>query len=372
MNLLIVQYLLPALLGYTLYAGIADRMSLRRPASLERRPGWLLGAGIGLTTSAVLAVTLTLGTGLTLTAAQALLVPAALVLAGLYTSVLIATVTYRRELHAMRVDEVVAFDETFDPIGEEARAGWITTLSDAGESPSSGENPDSDKSPDDDAAVVHSEDAPSCDDESSVLDAERALRLETEQHLRITRKALFVLENEAQQVKRQDDELLALESRLADGVRDVAAAQALAEREAFARIASETTVSEQREDLLKAQRDVRRNVEARARALTAANKALSHAKRSAHRRQRLEAQLEEAHATIANRQETISSLIKALEKEKRRTGEDVASLAKQLVLHERQLKARRSLEEVARSVEGKLTSRLVKKVAKARPVLDAG
>jgi len=38
------------------------------------------------------------------------------------------------------------------------------------------------------------------------------------------------------------------------------------------------------------------------------------------------------------------------------------------VLHEKQMTARRTLEEVARSVENKLTSRLVKKVAKARPI----
>ena len=50
----------------------------------------------------------------------------------------------------------------------------------------------------------------------------------------------------------------------------------------------------------------------------------------------------------------------------------VAALAKQLVLHEKQLDARRNLEEVARSVEGKLATRLARKVARARPVVSGG
>ena len=43
-------------------------------------------------------------------------------------------------------------------------------------------------------------------------------------------------------------------------------------------------------------------------------------------------------------------------------------MAKRLVIREKQRRSKRASDGVARSVEDKLTSRLVKKVAKARPL----
>jgi len=156
------------------------------------------------------------------------------------------------------------------------------------------------------------------------------------------------------------------EAELQDKTKRTAAAEARAEREASKWAALETEMVNLRQDTLKAQNESRTSTEARAQALSTANKATTFARQAMEQRSRLETQVHEAKSDLENKQQTISSLIKALEKEKARTKEDVASMAKQLVLHEKQLQARRTLEEVSRSVDNKLSTRLVKKVAKAR------
>jgi len=82
----------------------------------------------------------------------------------------------------------------------------------------------------------------------------------------------------------------------------------------------------------------------------------------------LKSNLTSTREALQNRQSTIATLIKALETEKRRSRTNMTKIAKQMVLKDRQLRARKSREGLARSVEDKLTSRLVKKVAKARPL----
>lgn len=362
MTLFIVQFVLPTLLGYTLYAAIADRLSLGRPERIEERPRWLLGAGVALSVAAVTITALHLVYGLSLEAGSRVLSPAGLALATGLTLSLCATSWYRRRL---KDDARMLADDSWASVAERCDLAADQLESDV----------EVIADPDSSVALSVEEDdsEPTSDAQTRLereLETERATREQVESHLRITRKALYVLESEVQDSSRQVEERAELEARVEEEIRERAAAEARAERESFARIASQTTLVEQGQDLARAQRDVRRHLEARARALSAANKSLAHARLSARARKRLEADLAEARETIENRQATISSLIRALEKEKRRTREDVASQAKQLVLHERQLKARRSLEEVARSVEGKLSSRLVKKVAKARPLIS--
>ncbi len=201
----------------------------------------------------------------------------------------------------------------------------------------------------------------------STLDEEMDVRKELETHLRITRKGLAQLESESRGYEMQKAEALAeMERELEERVKRTAAAEARAEREADKVAALENEMVLLRQDTLKATKDSRSSMEARARALNTASKATTFARQAMQVRTRLETQLQEAETELESKQNTISSLIKALEKEKSRTQEDVASLAKQLVLHEKQLQARRTLEEVTRSVDNKLTNRLVKKVAKAR------
>ncbi len=201
------------------------------------------------------------------------------------------------------------------------------------------------------------------------LSTEQQSRQELETHLRITRKGLATLESESRSYEsNKADELSKMETELDSRTKLVAIAESRASREQQQRIALETELVHMKQDFLAGKKEVRRSTESRARALSTANKAVAFARQSVVSRSRLEKKFKESEATLANRQKTISSLISSLEREKNRTQTDVNSMAKQLVLHEKQLRARRSLEEVARSVEGKLKSRLVKKVAKARPI----
>ena len=78
------------------------------------------------------------------------------------------------------------------------------------------------------------------------------------------------------------------------------------------------------------------------------------------RRARLEARLAERDAAVRR-------LVRALDREKRRTRNEVTSLARQLVLHERQLRARRAADTV-RPPEDEPPTRLSRKVARARPL----
>jgi len=130
----------------------------------------------------------------------------------------------------------------------------------------------------------------------------------------------------------------------------------------------EDTVVELKHRMVKAKQEIRHGAASRAKALSTANKSIALARQSMHVRARLETELNAAKVLLGNRQKTICSLVRALEKEKRKTHEKATVMARQLVLQEQQIEARRSLEGVARSVENKLTSRLVKKVAKARPL----
>jgi chromosome segregation ATPase len=203
------------------------------------------------------------------------------------------------------------------------------------------------------------------------LTEEMTLRTEAETQLRVTRKALCELETESRNHESSKaTALIGLEEELENRIRETAAAEARASRHEAEQVAVETQLLNLKQDLLQAKREVRRSTAARAKALGTANKAVAFARQSVQARARAESKLREAEDSLANRQETISSLIKALEKEKRRTEEEVSAIARQMTINEKQHYARRSLEEVARSVEGKLSTRLVKKVAKARPLAN--
>jgi len=199
------------------------------------------------------------------------------------------------------------------------------------------------------------------------LQAEINDRKELETHLRITRNGLGALESESREFESNKAAvLIEMERELEEKVKRTSAAEARADRETAKRVELENEMVQLREDALKASTDCRVSTEARANALSTANRATTMARQAMQIRARLESQLKDAKDEIDSKQSTISSLIKALEKEKSRTQDDVASMAKQLRLHEKQLQARRTLEEVSRSVDNKLSNRLVKKVAKSR------
>lgn len=198
------------------------------------------------------------------------------------------------------------------------------------------------------------------------LKAEIAEREKVETHLRITRKGLAELESESRKFETEKtDALTKLENQLNDKEVRTSKAEAFAQRESDKVAALESQILDLRKEVLNAATENRASTEARARALSTANKATTFARQAVEVRAKLERQLKEKERTLETRQTTISSLINALDKEKARTKQDIASLAKQMVLEEKQLHARRNMEDAARADSG-FTSRLVKKVAKAK------
>jgi len=217
----------------------------------------------------------------------------------------------------------------------------------------------------------------------AALEEERALREETEKHLMITRKAMSRLEAESRDFESSKaDAVIELEEALEERVKLTSAAETRATREEERRLTSDNKIVELKQNLVKAKQELRLSTTARAKALGTANKSVAFARQAIQHRQRLEDEvsrlesqltqvqgnLKTTREALLNRQSTIASLIKALETEKLRSKTNMTKVAKQMVLKDRQLRARKTREGIARSVEDKLTSRLVKKVAKARPL----
>ncbi len=388
MTLVLLKYGLPVLLGYTLFVGISGRLNpLAYPQRAQERPSWLLGlwtafavclsANIGLfiaQASATMDV-LSLLTTSAMTLA-ALLIPALLVYAHSQSS--------RNKAKAAAPPQVTLAVDVDVGVKTEYANEQATHKGAANETM---DEQTSVKVSQTDLKTVqidclksttHSDAIKSDIDEphpntqlTEKLAAELALREETEKHLRITRKALSVLEAATrQQTNHEADVVIDLEEKLALSIEKAADNESEAMEQRARRVEAEQDVTDLKHRMVKAKQEIRRNAAARAKALSTANQSIAFARQSVQIRKRLESELSEASTTITNRQKTIASLIKALEKERRKTQSEVGSMARQMVLQEKQLKARRSLEEVARSVENKLTSRLVKKVAKAKPLIS--
>lgn len=485
MALLIFKYILPIMLGYTLFVGLTGQyIPFMRPKALAKRPMWFLGLWTGAAVALVMSFGLQLAYRMDINDVDSLLVPGAWALAAAMLPGLIAYVWYRSKTKRLmtahdddRLADVVAQAESIDfdatlPNGDDVISQMddtqliehakiididdqTTIWADMNEAediasgfdetqlfdiePAQTEEPAlfTDDANNDDtlalnavsedldiddtivednqaidimAAQIQFEENRSIESDMQIevdaiaaeeyiatelastdsellalataektesmlalnelrenLEAEMKTRRELENHLRITRKGLGELESETRDFESKKAEaLMELEQELEDRIKRTAAAEARAEREANKRSELEKQMVLVRQDALKATNECRVSVEARAKAMSTANRATTFARQAMQIRTRLETELHNAEAELDSKQNTISSLIKALEKEKARTQDDVASMAKQLRLHEKQLQARRTLEEVSRSVDNKLSTRLVKKVAKAR------
>ena len=366
-GLQLLQYGLPALLGYVLYVGIAGRFAPGRPAPVEARPAWLLGAWTGVSVAAVLGTAAHLAYGLPLDRAPVLFRTAAWSLGAALLPGCLAWLAYRRAVRRVAARNAAARVDA--PFGLDVPD--VDVASPLGDAPEEPEDGATDDEVDETLVDVRYVPIPNAADAEArrALEDERRLREQTEKHLQVTRRALYSLDAAAREGEdERADTLIALETELEAHVRRSSAAEARATHEECGRVRAETTASQLKHEVLRLRSELRRAAEGRARAVATAGKSVAFARRAMQARATLEERLRETGEALANRQETISSLIRALEAEKGRTEEQVASRAKQLVLHERQLRERRSLEELARSVEGKLSTRLVKKVARARPL----
>jgi len=198
----------------------------------------------------------------------------------------------------------------------------------------------------------------------TALDSETHLRQHTETHLRITRKALKNLEGDTRDFETDKaDALMAVEDELEVRVKETAAALARADREESQRIAAQTSIVNMKQDMLHAKRELRRNTEARAKALSTANKSVAFARQSVQARTRAEARIKQLEDRLKLSQETVSSLIAALDKEKARTQSDVTEMAKELILQQKRINEKRTLDEAGRRTPRRLTRRVAKKVS---------
>jgi len=166
------------------------------------------------------------------------------------------------------------------------------------------------------------------------LAAERALRLETEQHLRITRRALASQEGVAstQSTDGSSPEVAFLDNLAANSARTTETIVPIS----FENM--ELTIANLRRDLVKARHDIRNHVAARAKALSTANKSVAFARQSIELRAKLERELNLVQSTLANRQSTIASLVDKLETGRRLSNEELEALTQRHAINDSALR----------------------------------
>lgn len=395
MTLALVNYIFPALVGYLLFCGISGRLNpLTLSHHAEDKASWHLGIWVSLCAALVLGMAIYMATKVPINGTLTIIPPALALLACLLAPALylyfssssrkksnqIAAGNFDWALEeenlqqASRVNVVAAAEHPLDATlqhkpepASEVGLAYLETVEInqlTHDSTQEAMN-DSDTSS---AFVEESSQRDNLELEEKLL-AETETRIETEKHLRITRKALSVLEVSTRDMPDDSSEVvIELEESLAKSLEKAASLESKVISEQTQRMKLEQKSNSVKQRLVSAKTEIRRSAAARAKALGTANKSIAFARQSVQIRERLESKLNDAQVTLKNQQKTISSLIRALEKEKNRTQEEIASTARQLVLHEKQVRTRRSVEAVARSVENKLATRLVKKVAKARPL----
>jgi len=195
------------------------------------------------------------------------------------------------------------------------------------------------------------------------LASERQLREHVETHLRITRKALTNLESSSRvEETAQLNQKIELEDRLAASIRQVAVADARAERETQAKNVLEQELNESRRAVLAAKQSASKNIAARAKALKTANKAIVFARQSVDARAAVEGKVQQLKETVESQQATISSLISSLETEQAKSLEEKSFLTKQLLLKDQDVKI--TTASSAKEAES-IASKLVQKVARS-------
>lgn len=397
MTLVLVNYIFPALVGYLLFTGISGLLNPLNPSQHEvDRASWRLGIWAGLCVGLVLGVAIYMTTKAPINSVLVTIRPLLVLLVCLLAPALYLHISNRsrKKRHQMAagrfdwalsednlqqasgLDVDVAAQRPLDPPvqqkpepASEVGLAYLETVDMSQLTHDSTQEAVNDSN----TTSAYFEQPPEHDNvelEKKLL-AETETRIETEKHLRITRKALSILEVSTRDMPEDSSELvIELEESLAKSLENTASLEAKVISSQTYRMKLEQKSISIKQRLVSAKTEIRRSAAARAKALGTANKSIAFARQSVKIRERLENELDDAQTTLKNQQKTISSLIRALEKEKNRTQEEISSTARQLVLHEKQVRTRRSVEAVARSVENNLATRLVKKVAKARPLIS--
>lgn len=204
-------------------------------------------------------------------------------------------------------------------------------------------------------------------DSDQALTAEAILRIDTEKHLRITRKALSVLEAETHINRESHKKSLGeVKGKLARSVKESTALKVHVSHERARTLKALNTVARLKKKQVQFKQQIHKSTAARAKALSTANKTIGFARQSLQIRARLESELNDSQLKRTGQEKTINDLSRSLDREKRINQAEVEAMAKQLILREKRASARIARAQVVRGVENNISTRLVKKVAKAR------
>ncbi len=310
MTLLLFKYALPALLGYTLYAGIAGRFNpFSIPERLEERPSWLLGIWTGVGVFTVLGIGLHMAYGMPLEDAKSLAKPGALSAAGLFAAGLITYFKYKQHVQIEIKQQLDNGDNTLATSASEAAAP----------APTSGI----------DSETAHASEAETSIEGDLFLEPANTTDLDTNQLPAYTSIAEEISHDDIGSgpgaiISLTDEQLRRLETR-SEPEHNLANEQ-INDRLNEKTDDSELVIAQLRKDLVTARHEVRKHVAARAKALSTANKAIAFARQTIELRARLETELAGVRDTLENRQFTIARLIQRLESEQRLSDDELSSL----------------------------------------------
>ena len=309
MALFIFNYVLPALLAYTLFVGIAGKLNpIRKPEHLEERPSWMLGLWTSMSVFLVLSVGLHMAYGMTLESVSTLATPGAASVTVLLGIGFIGYLRYKKlvlaELDANDIDEedeqtinwfekvlqldaIIADEPQISPHDSELNK---VTLSQYG---------------------VKTEHEAESGSENPAFLSEQAL-LESYS---------FDLNLDDYNSDTSDSTLTNVETEQEPPL------DSLAMNDRFHPDQLEINVANLKRELVKAKHELRMQIAARAKALSTANKAVAFARQSIDLRARMETELATARTALSDRQNTITALMDRLDKDKRLSDEEIAALA---------------------------------------------
>lgn len=271
MTLLLFKYILPTLLGYTLFVGIAGRYNpVKKPALLEERPSWLLGLWTGLCVILVLGIGLHMAYGMPLEAARGLAKPVALSLAGLLGMGILTYFAYFHHIQSKL--ESLQTEEKSDQIDWISKVQQLDPLLEVADKEQN-------------AAILNAQ--------SSSASNETIIELTDQQLRRLEGETTSQVETQTTGNKLED---------------------------------LEATVSQLRQELIASRHEVRKHVAARAKALSTANKSIAFARQTIELRAQLENELSSVRETLVVRQNTIARLIQRLETEQKLSEDELAVL----------------------------------------------
>ena len=197
------------------------------------------------------------------------------------------------------------------------------------------------------------------------------LRCEAEKNLRITRRALLNAESDYQGKNTVEQSKLAdLEERLQDQIRQSARSETKLLQEVNKVGELQHKLISAGDLMLQAKSEVRRNLDARARALITARKAINFAKRSIEARERSERKMKNLQEQLKIQSNTTSTLVKSLERSKDKCSELESRIqqANEASLAEKGFRKLQSPNEIRENapITKRGASRIIRKVAKPR------